>query len=497
MQTNIKIKKVMADHDSTNNTTRITALYENLKEIGYGKFEYYDSSNNWLGGWQECLPTITSLLWVSSVSYAGNLSDVRIRAKSCKSDNCPDFVPVCYSELNTTSRIDNITVTNVGLSVPPTPTGLILTPGYKSVKIEFTPGVGGVNILGYNITVSTPTKVIKTGILPYPDTSITISNIDPGTYDVSVQAMGVRFDAEVSGTITASVTISPSDYTDTIKLYITPWPWYSSGGATDWFVTKLVDINGQIVNFFAQYVGDYNYIGTYITFEKGYVTINIDVSKKWQQASLYQTLQEPVEIAWGTELAIVLVALTISVGLLELTWDWVPRTDPSKPKPGTPATPKEIAPNLADTVVKATNNCANILGTGTATCEDVQDVGICLDSVTMGIMGTLIAHWPNFDGFKTLYKKYEYTFKTKSESCTPGNETAITNEMYNIRNTFNNELADQFVELQKLYEEAQSGGCYISNPFGGCLMSRSTAKKVGILAGLGILAYATYKIAKR
>jgi len=69
-------------------------------------------------------------------------------------------------------------------------------------------------------------------------------------------------------------------YTHNLDLIVQPWSWYTPSGATDAITQKIIDINGSITNFFANYgIIDYTYVGTEIFTENDKVVIRIKLNK--------------------------------------------------------------------------------------------------------------------------------------------------------------------------------------------------------------------------
>jgi len=69
-------------------------------------------------------------------------------------------------------------------------------------------------------------------------------------------------------------------YTHNLDLIVQPWPWYTPNEATDAITQKIIDIDGAIINFFADYgIIDYTYIGTEIFTENDKVIIRIKLNE--------------------------------------------------------------------------------------------------------------------------------------------------------------------------------------------------------------------------
>jgi len=86
--------------------------------------------------------------------------------------------------------------------------------------------------------------------------------------------------SEAKSIITNPILISESEVTHNLDLTLIPWSWYSPGGAVDAITQKIIDINGAITNFFANYgIIDYTYIGTEVFTETDKVIIRIKLNK--------------------------------------------------------------------------------------------------------------------------------------------------------------------------------------------------------------------------
>lgn len=68
--------------------------------------------------------------------------------------------------------------------------------------------------------------------------------------------------------------------THRIDLVVEPWSWYDPNGAAQLIINKLIDIDGAITNFFAEYgIIDYQYINTDIVTRANDVIIRINLRK--------------------------------------------------------------------------------------------------------------------------------------------------------------------------------------------------------------------------
>lgn len=271
----------------------------------------------------------------------------------------------------------------------------------------------------------------------------------------------VSASSRVTDTITISdVSPPPGIYNHTLKIYCRPWPWYGIGGATDYLISKLNDLNGYIANFFTPTTG-WEYVKTEFTIEGEDVVMNIRLNKIGS-----------ITLVQLTDILLVIMAIIALVGL----WYAFTLEDNSPtptPPESAPVKPSDSSPGVQDANKNAKDNCLTILPAN-PTCADISSYSTCLDSVHMGLYGTLKSIYANFPDFQVTYDRYLNKYKNLANTCdpnTPGKTPSdIVNEINKTLDDYKNQLKSDFDKLQKKYDEEN---CFIINPFGGCIISNA------------------------
>lgn len=137
-----------------------------------------------------------------------------------------------------------------------------------------------------------------------------------------------------AGTATVQLTISTvevpppppvSEGTHHLDLYLKPYSWYSAGGAADELATKLVDINGAILDlFYRAGITDYQYVGTSILTEPdkpGIVTIRIKLQQT-SAMSLDGSIESMVVIPLAVWIAAIVAAVLVFCIFLGFISGW-------------------------------------------------------------------------------------------------------------------------------------------------------------------------------
>jgi len=294
------------------------------------------------------------------------------------------------------------------------------------------------------------------------------------------------------GTAVVQLTISDTyippppveSYTDTMKFYLKPWGWYSPNGAANEIAQKLIDIDGAVANYFSG-ITDYSYVRTDITTEGEYAVINVRLNSL--QPMGMQSLALPLA-AIGIilyNLFLVLIGIAILVGVIAL-YKWV--NEPTKQEgPATTPPPVKVLPGVDDANNKAQTNCFTTLPTS-PTCDQLAIYANCLDSVSIGINGTLEAVYPNSPDIVRLYDKYDGIYSKLTSDCNPnvpGQTPADIMAKIKVKQgEYKKDLKGAFEILQSQYKE-----CNIA-------IGTFCADGLVMLGGLLLGGYIIYKIAK-
>lgn len=273
-----------------------------------------------------------------------------------------------------------------------------------------------------------------------------------------------------------------SEYTDTIKVHIKPWGWYTPDQAANKIVLNLTDISGAISNYISTITG-YSYVKTEVTTEGNYVILNIRLKN-------ISTLAEPISISLGTLILILAVTIIVIFGVITFI-EWYTEIKPDTPKESRVATPGEQKAGTIEASNDANLNCLTGLPLN-PTCDQIKTYAICLDSVHIGLYGTLKSEYPNSKEVEAKYNEYLNKYESISNTCTNPSETLA--QIIAEKSKYLIDLSTTFDNLQKDYE---SNLCWIPSPISdGCLLSAKAGKTVIIISGILAGTYLIYKSKK-
>jgi hypothetical protein len=252
------------------------------------------------------------------------------------------------------------------------------------------------------------------------------------------------------------------EYTDTIKLYLKPWGWYSPGQATDKLIGKIADINGTMANYFAG-ITDYQYVRTDIATEGEYTTVNIRLKELQAMGSIgsesdIKSMVVPLVAILAIIAAVtkLIIAICILIGVIGL-YQWINRPTGETKVSDTPP-PKEVLPGVQDANTNANINCLTTLP-ASPTCDQIKNYTVCLDSVHMGLYGTLKAVYPNSPDIASDYQKYLRIYENLAANCNPAIPGNTPNDLVNqinmIKKEYQNELTKTFEKLQEDYAKCR------------------------------------------
>lgn len=307
----------------------------------------------------------------------------------------------------------------------------------------------------------------------------------------------------VSGTGTNVCTIEGSttecvtpNYTHILEIRIRPWGWYTPNGAASDLIEKIYDIDGWCTNLATSLTG-WEYIETIIVPDGEDVLIQSRFKNYSTLTSSINSLAVPAAVvAFIEKVLLIIVVFIIIICTVGFITGWKffevnsdPTTSPTyEPKP------KDILPNIITVIDDQTNTCLTYLPPN-PTCANVNTYATCLKAAHIGVYGTLKSVKPNFQEFQDTYNKYLDIYTNLAATCdetTPGKTPSdILNGIINIQQEYIEELKHDFDELQKKYDEER---CWISNPFGGCLISDSAKNTILTVGGILLGGYVALKI---
>jgi len=303
-------------------------------------------------------------------------------------------------------------------------------------------------------------------------------------------------------TIGSTTECATIDYTHILEIRIHPWGWYTPDGAVEELLTKLNDINGWCLNLISG-LTDWEYIRTDILTEGSDVVIqskfkNLSITTK----SMYIT---PLAASFFANVVVAieyLIVIAFFVGILysvKFFGIFEPSDSPDSEEkaPTYVPPPEKQLPGVKDAVDNSGNNCLTGLPSN-PTCTDLNNYAICLDSVHIGVYGTLKSVYPNFEEFQTTYNEYLNKYVGLVSSCNPdipgSTPSDIQQKINETQQDYIKELEDDFKKLQDLYE---SSLCCIKLPYIGCIISKElcdTAKTAAYVIVGGVVIYLGYNI---
>lgn len=275
-----------------------------------------------------------------------------------------------------------------------------------------------------------------------------------------------------------STTECTIEYTHVLEIRVRPWGWYTPQSAATNLITKLNDINGWCLNLISG-LTDWQYVGTDI------ITRGADVivQSKFKQLSPAKVQTMGIQAILFNIAAGIGLLLLISqfIGII-FGWDWLPIGTPPAQSPKYVPPPKEILPGVQQSNNKAGTNCLTGLPIN-PTCTDLNNYAICLDSVHIGIYGTLQSVYPNFIEFQNTYKAYLNKYVTLVSQCNPSTPGStpddIANQINKALQDYNDQIQNDFNKLQQIYEQEQ---CCIGLPFLGCVINKGICNNAMIVA---------------
>jgi hypothetical protein len=252
--------------------------------------------------------------------------------------------------------------------------------------------------------------------------------------------------AVVQLTIADTVIVPPPsgvDYTDTLEVYVKPWPWYSVQSASTKIITSMTDISGSIANFFSG-ITDYQYLRTDVTTDSEHVILNIRLKTTGITA-----MAGPLVL--GAVIGILIATVLALVGLIV----YLVLTKPTGEKgAATTPDPNTVGQNTGKANDDAQKNCFTGLP-ASPTCAQLSTYATCLDSVGIGINGTLEAVYPGSVDISKLYDKYYGIYSKAVADCNPSvpgkAPSDILNQMKALQDQYKNDLKTTFDKLQKEY----------------------------------------------
>jgi hypothetical protein len=250
--------------------------------------------------------------------------------------------------------------------------------------------------------------------------------------------------AVVQLTISDAIVPPPSiDYTDTLEVYVKPWPWYTVQSASTKIISGITDISGKIANYFSG-ITDYTYLRTDVTTDSEHVILNIRLKSTGLAA-----MAGPLVI--GALIGILVATIVALAGIIV----YLVFTKPTEDKgPAQTPAPKDVLPGVDKANTDAQTNCFTGLGSN-PTCAQLSTYATCLDSVGMGINGTLEAVYPASTDISKLYDKYYGIYTKAVTDCNPSvpgkAPSDILAKMKAIQDEYKKDLKTTFDTLQKQY----------------------------------------------
>ncbi len=285
----------------------------------------------------------------------------------------------------------------------------------------------------------------------------------------------------------------PSNYFD---LICKPWSWYDAKGAAQAIILKLNDINGAIVNFFADYgIIDYTYVATRIFPKDDNVRIRVYLNKTGLSGMAIQLGLAEIGIILVT-VASILIAIG---GIYNYFWG---TTDKGFTNGQFKDAEQQFLFDSIEDCAAETCSDPTLTQDQKATCIK-KCVNTLLTNWKKDIKDVLYPkgdHTPLDDAVthvQTCYDVYAASAKTTTdyqtfEDCT---ETeAKAGVIKDGNNTLAVYPADAAAGATATSETTTSTGCWIKSPFSSnCILGASTGKKLLILTVVGIIGYIIIK----
>jgi len=142
------------------------------------------------------------------------------------------------------------------------------------------------------------------------------------------------------------------DYNCVLNLYVKPYSWYNLDDASTEILKKLNDINGAIINFFADYTGyEYKRTEIFVDYDKNRVVIQI----KFNEIEMPSPVTPAATIVIGSNVIILILAIIIIILAIGLIDGWNIKEIISGDIIEKDYTPKEMDNDLIDPLLS--DNC--------------------------------------------------------------------------------------------------------------------------------------------
>jgi hypothetical protein len=250
--------------------------------------------------------------------------------------------------------------------------------------------------------------------------------------------------------------------TNYIDIHIRPNSWYSPQGAADEIVTKLVDIDGAIVNIFSDIL-DYQYLGTTIYSTSTEVVIRINLKQISTAPAPMQTLVLPLLAKIGI-IIIIILSIIILIGIIT-KWNFgaVEKT----------YTKEEVGTLINDTIKEIDKNCE------TNFASDPVGYALCVKSAIGGSTTTL----GDFLNDPTITDAGNQAGQ-QIDACIA--QYKIDLDIAKLNECVNGQVTDVTNKIKKATTPEQKEDCWIPAPLGGCILTASTGKTIALIGGVVI-----------
>jgi len=291
-----------------------------------------------------------------------------------------------------------------------------------------------------------------------------------GSYDI-VCCMTDSLATNEHSVVFSGITIQEASVTNYIDIHIRPNSWYTPQGAAAEIITKLVDIDGAIVNLFSDVI-DYQYLSTSIITTSEDVVIRINI--KHISGMPFQTLAAPL-LAKIALLIILLLLIIIFIGVItKWTFGAVEKT----------YTKEEVGTLVKATITEIEENCE------TNFVNDPVGYALCVKSGIAGAtttLGDFINDPTVIDAgdraeqqIDACVAQYNIDFDVaKLKDCVKWQVTEV-----------NNYITESTISSTGVED------CWIPGLAGGCILTAKTGKTIAIIGGVvigGILIFSLIK----
>lgn len=281
-----------------------------------------------------------------------------------------------------------------------------------------------------------------------------------GSYDI-VCCMTDSLATNAHSVVFTGITVTQVSVTHYLDIHVRPNSWYTPQGTADYIVTKLVDIDGAIVNLFSDII-DYQYINTEIIQTQEDVIIRINLRQV--SGAPLQTLAVPL-LAKIAIIVIILLSIIILVGLI-IKWNFgaVEKT----------YTKEEVGDLINATITETEENCE------TNFANDPVGYALCVKSVIAGATDSLA----DFINDPTISDAGDQA-EQQIDLCVA--QYNIDHDSVKLNECVTGQVADVIQKIDEATSPAEGGeDCWIPNPLGGCILTASTGKTIVIIGGVVI-----------